>query len=52
MSDITLEQNFDDNEIAKSSHHQNESLGQINGGGFLDQVSVRKISGDNPKKPL
>jgi len=51
MSDITLEQNQDEHEMTKSSHHSNEPLLQINGGGFLDQVSVRKISGDNAKKP-
>jgi|LauGreDrversion4_2_1035121.scaffolds.fasta_scaffold23435_5 hypothetical protein len=51
MSDITLEQNHDELEITKSSHHSNESLVHINSGGFLDQVSVRKISGDNTKKP-
>jgi len=51
MSDITLEQYHDEHEITKSYHLSNEPLIQINSGGFLDQVSVRKISGDNTKKP-
>ncbi len=51
MSDISLEQNHDELEITKSSPYSNEKPVQINGGGFLDQVSIRKISGDNAKKP-
>jgi hypothetical protein len=57
MSDITIEHgDLDDKEESKGSHNLNESHIPISSiganGGFLEQVSVRKISGENSKKLL